>query len=123
MVPHYFNSKENLDYVGPIPDVSYYGVNKMSESERKEFLAGYERRKAVVFDNRRVLETYRQDDVTVLRQACRVFRREFLQISNIDVSLEAITIAALCNKVLRKRFLKPNTIGLNPKGGYTANVK
>ena len=24
---HYFNMKENLDYVGPIPDVSYYGVN------------------------------------------------------------------------------------------------
>jgi len=21
--PHYFNSEENLDYVGPIPDVSY----------------------------------------------------------------------------------------------------
>ena len=26
-----------------------------------------------MFDNRRVLETYGQDDVTVLRQACRVF--------------------------------------------------
>ena len=32
--PHYFNSEENLDYVGPIPDASYYGANVMSKSER-----------------------------------------------------------------------------------------
>jgi hypothetical protein len=32
--PHYFNTEENLDYVGPIPDMSYYGANDMSEGER-----------------------------------------------------------------------------------------
>ena len=74
--PHYFNIEENLDYVGPIPDASYYGANEMSESERRDFLARYEiqKKKGAVFDNRRVLETYCQDDVTVLLQACRVFR-------------------------------------------------
>ena len=76
-----------------------------------------------VFDNRLVLETYCQDDVTVLRQACRVFRREFAQIGNIDVFQESITIASACNKDLRKRFLQPDTIGLIPKGGYTANIR
>ena len=76
-----------------------------------------------VFDNRRVLESYCQDDVTVLRQACRVFRNEFMQIGNIDVFQESITIASACNKVFRKRFLQPDTIGLIPKGGYTANRK
>ena len=30
--PHHFNTKENLDYVRPIPDVSYYRANEMSES-------------------------------------------------------------------------------------------
>ena len=48
MVPHYFNSKENLDYLGPIPDASYYSANEMSESERKEFLDWYEDQKAEV---------------------------------------------------------------------------
>ena len=76
----------------------------MSESERKEFLAWYEGQKAKVFDNRRVLETYSQDDVTVLRQACRVFRREFIQIGNIEVFMEAITVVSACNKVLRNGF-------------------
>jgi len=54
-----------------------------------------------------VLESYCQGDVTVLRQACVVFRREFIKIGHIDVFVESITIASACNKVLRKRFLNP----------------
>ena len=56
----------------------------MGLGEREEFLAWYEARKSRPFHNKQVLETYCQD-VTVLRQACRVFRREFLQIGNIKV--------------------------------------
>ena len=44
------------------------------------------------------------------------------KIGNIDVFLESVTIASACNKVLRKRSLKPKTIGLIPSGGYTVNV-
>ena len=28
--PHYFNTFENLNYVGPIPDMAYYGVDEIS---------------------------------------------------------------------------------------------
>jgi len=121
--PHYFNTEENLHYIGPIPDTKYYGVNEMGEKERQEFLALYDSQKSELFDNRRVLESYCQDDVTVLRQACRVFRLEFMQIGNIVVFLEAITIASAYNKVLHKRFLQPDTIGLIPTGEYTCNNK
>jgi hypothetical protein len=41
---------------------------------------------------------------------------------NIEVFLGSITIASACNGVLRKRFLKPGTIGLIPTGGFTGNV-
>jgi len=119
MVPHYFNTEENLNYVGPIPDISYYGVYEMREDERKEFLVWYESQRSETFDNRHVLESYSQDDVTVLRQVCRVFRREFMQIGHIDVFVESISIASAYNKFLRKRFLKPDTIGLIPMGGYS----
>ena len=118
---HYFNTEENLDYVGPIPDISYYGANENREEEKREFLVWYDSQRSEIFDNRHVLETYCQDDVTVLRQACRVFRREFLHIGNIDVFVEAITIASACNKFLRKRFLKADKTGPIPTGGYTCN--
>jgi hypothetical protein len=40
--PHYFNSMEYLDYVGQIPDLSYYGVIEMNVGERTKFLDWYE---------------------------------------------------------------------------------
>ena len=67
------------------------------------------------------LKKYCHDDVVVLRQACRVFRREFMQIGNIEVFLESIMIASACNEILRKRFLQPEAIGLIPTGGYICN--
>jgi G:T-mismatch repair DNA endonuclease (very short patch repair protein) len=120
--PHYFNTKENLEYVGTIPDIAMFGASDMSERERRDFLEWYEGQKDKEFDNKRVLEQYCQDDVTVLRQACQLFRREFMAIGNIDVFLESVTIASACNKVLRKKFLTPDTIGIIPTGGYTGNA-
>jgi hypothetical protein len=92
--PHYFNTKENLDYVSPIPDISNYGENDMGESERAEFVALYEGQRDRAFENRLVLVIYCQVDVTVLRQACQVFRREIMHIGNIDVFQESVTIAS-----------------------------
>jgi len=37
--PHFFNNAENRDYVGPLPDPSYYGVDDMSIEARDTFLA------------------------------------------------------------------------------------
>jgi hypothetical protein len=75
---HYFNTKANLDYVGPMPDIKYFGADEMSEGERKDFMSWYDEQKVKVFDNRHVLEQYCHDDVTVLRQACQIFRRDFI---------------------------------------------
>jgi len=99
-------------------------VDEMGEEKRQGFLAWHDesqKSEELIFNNRLVLEKYCQDDATVLRQACRVFRREFMHMGNIEVFRESITIASACNKVLRKRFLQPDTIGLIPTGGYTCN--
>ena len=93
-----------MDNVGPIHAASYYGAEEMSHSERSEYLTWYESQKNAVFDNRRILEQYCQDDVTVLRQACQLIRKEFIEIGNIEVFLESFTITSACNKVLRKRL-------------------
>ena len=47
--PHYFNTNTNLNYVGPIPDVAYYGVDEMGVYERGEFMTWYEGRKTDFF--------------------------------------------------------------------------
>jgi len=89
----------------------------MSASERNEFLAWYEGHKDEVFHNRRVLES-----TVRTTRVCRVLRRELIQIVNIYVFLESVTITSAYNKVMRKRFLKSNTIGFIPSGGYSCNV-
>ena len=33
--PYFFNKKTNLFYVGPFPDIAYFGANEMSLSERR----------------------------------------------------------------------------------------
>jgi hypothetical protein len=70
-----------------------------------------------------VLESYFQADVTVLREACRAFRRHFLQIVKVEVLLESMKITPACKKVFRKRFLQPDRIGIIPVGGYIDNRK
>jgi hypothetical protein len=43
--PH-FNTTGNLDYVGELPAVKYYGVEEMGVSERAEFFAGTKNKSA-----------------------------------------------------------------------------
>jgi hypothetical protein len=35
---YYFNTKANLDYVGPLQDMKYFGADEMGEGER-EFMS------------------------------------------------------------------------------------
>jgi hypothetical protein len=112
--PHLFTT-ENMNYVDLTPGVSYYDIDNMQTSERKEFLPWYKTvAKMKVFNNRRMLERYSQADVTVLREACRTFRKHFLHTGNVEVFLESMTIASACNKVFRKKLLPPGGIGLSP---------
>ena len=91
----------------------------MSIRERSEFLEWYEQKRHEVSDNKRSLESYCQSDVTVLRLACKTFSTLFRSIGNIEVFLESLSIASACNKMFRKNFLKPDTIGIIPPVRYT----
>jgi hypothetical protein len=42
--PHFFNTANNLDYVGRYPEPKYYGAD-LSGDERAQFLAWYEEQK------------------------------------------------------------------------------
>ena len=39
--PHYFNTPDNQNYVGPLPDHQYYGTSQMKPNARKRFFEWY----------------------------------------------------------------------------------
>ena len=75
--PHFFNTGENLEYVGAYPEPTYYGADFMSIEERTKCLAWHKEQKDQIFRNKEQLLAYRMDDVNVLRQACCPFRNFF----------------------------------------------
>jgi hypothetical protein len=114
--PHFFNTTENQNYIGKIPDTKYYGVNSMKPKEREEFLEWHKqkRKENYVFDFKKELYEYCNSDVDILRNGCLELRKQFLEIANID-PFRYITIAGTCMAVYRSKFIKTNTIAVVDK--------
>ena len=113
LLPSFFNTDKNLEYLGPYPEPEYYGADFMSADDR----AQYEEQKDKMFHNKEGILAYCIDDVSVLRQACCAFRNLFLKLVKMDPFRQALTISSICNKVFRTMFLKPDT-GYYPERGY-----
>ena len=103
--PHLFNVEAHYDYVGPYPDVRYYGVESMKSEHREEFLAWYETKKTETFNFESELLAYCENDVEILSQACLMFREKLLDISGID-PFNHITIASTTMAVFKENFLE-----------------
>ncbi|KAK5650251.1 hypothetical protein RI129_001280 [Pyrocoelia pectoralis] len=118
--PYLFNTAENQNYVGPLPELKYYSPDDMSTKHRTKFLDWYnqEIQNGVVFRMVEEIINYCVTDVKILLKGCIRFWNIFKSSNYVDPFTEACTIASACNKVFRRRFLKPNTIGLIPVGGY-----
>ena len=37
-IPHFFNTVNNLEYVGPYPEPTFYGTDYMSGDDKPKFL-------------------------------------------------------------------------------------
>ena len=104
--------------MGPYPEPKFYGADYMSSDERAQFLEFHAEQKDKIFCNKQELLAYCMDDVNVLRQACCAFRNLFLKLVKMDPFRQAITISSICNKVFRTMFLKRDSVGIIPRGGY-----
>ena len=122
--PHYFNTRENQNYVGPYPDAQYYGHDFMSEKERAELLEWLSERKNDVFDFRKEMLEYCRSDVDILRQACLKFRELLMTATGKQIEVrnkkgktekkwvgavdpfDSVTIASVCMNVFRTKFLE-----------------
>ncbi|XP_077110682.1 uncharacterized protein LOC143766710 [Ranitomeya variabilis] len=128
--PHFFNTRENQNYVGPIPDVKYYGVEYMSPGEKSEFLEWYEAQVNTTFDFKAELKSYCKQDVEILRHACEIYRERIMQMTQKNVKkyckrqkqtivvsrcvdpFQLITLASVCMAMYRFKFLPKKTIAI-----------
>lgn len=118
--PHSFNTQENKDYVGPMPEMETYGPDTMKTAEREKFVRWYSEMvaKNYEFDFRKEIVHYCKQDVNILRKACLLFRDGFVRQCETCPFAECTTIASTCLRVYRKKYLKENTIGVIPRNGY-----
>ena len=114
--PHLFNTKENQNFVGYMPDNSYYDPDGMSPARKEEFLTWYDEKvsKRYIFNFQEELLSYCQSDVRILKQGCMTFRSQFKEIVNFNPMKECITIASACDVAYRKKWMPADKITVEP---------
>lgn len=117
--PHLFDTDANANYIGKLPAKQFYMPESMSLKAKAVFDKWYDSHSAsYVFDNKKKLIAYCVQDVAMLRKACMKFSTDFWQCTQIDPFLDGVSIASVCSKVFRSKFLEENTIGVIPTSGY-----
>jgi hypothetical protein len=118
--PHLYNTRENAEYCGEIPDEQYFDPEGMMPDVKEKFLQWHreERAKGENWSLKAELVSYCVNDVTILRLACRTFRNLIMKIANLDPFMECITLASVASLTFRRNFLRHNTIGVLPPRGY-----
>ena len=61
---------------------------------------------------------YCKSDVALLKAGCEAFQQEFERQAGFNPMAKCITIASACNLNWRKYHLTPNTIVVEPLGGW-----
>jgi len=74
LFPHYFNRRENQQYIGAYPNPECYEHSYFNVQERADFLKWYETVTNMQFDFQKEILEYCRSDVDILRKACLKFR-------------------------------------------------
>ncbi|KAE9530087.1 hypothetical protein AGLY_011549 [Aphis glycines] len=114
--PHFFNTVENQNYIGILPDKEYYGYETMKTENKQEFEKWYDDKinENYIFNFKEELEAYCNSDVDILRRGSLEIRKQFLEIANID-PFRYTTIAGVCMAIYRSRYLLKDTIAVLDK--------
>jgi hypothetical protein len=113
--PHFFNTAQNQNYVGPYPAAEYYD---MSIANRRAFFAWFEQKKDKVFDFKKKFLDYSISDVDILRRCCAQFKPTLYFLVRVQPFQESITFASTANLAYRRGFMPSNTIAIIPNMGY-----
>ena len=70
------------------------------------------------FELQKELLEYCVSDVTILKEACLQFRKDFMSEAGIDPFISNMTLSQLCMDFFKSKYLKPDTIPIIPPQGY-----
>ena len=118
--PHFFNTPENQQYVGRIPDIEFYDPDGMMPCKKEQLQKWHAEqvRRNVQFNFKQELISYCQSDVQLLKQGCQAFQREFASEAGFNPMAQCFTIASACNLYWRKHHLQPKSIAVEPIRGW-----
>ena len=107
--PHFLNTKQFQNYVGPFPDPSYYGVKHMSRKDREAFMEWHGKQADKVFNFQDEILAYTRSDVNILRETCTKFRELLMDMTaqggkGVDPFAHA-TIASSAMQIVRELLL------------------
>ena len=119
--PHKFTDVDRDDYKGKHPPPEMYNVDAMTVKQREEFFKWYPGEDCV-FEYKKELVEYCQNDVRVLCEGVTAFRNEFIQTTRCD-PFDSITIASASLAVFQTNFLKANTIAIPAPDNYQSQYK
>ncbi len=117
--PHFANTPENANYVGPLPEPRFYGADLMSVGERAKFDAWYTEQVATgaVFDFKTEMARYCKQDVEILTESCLAYRKLMCLETGCD-PFAYLTCASVCNAVYNANHMPPQSIARVPPAGY-----
>ena len=118
--PYLFNTPDHQQYVGRMPDLEFYDPDGMMAKKKDELTRWHadQVRRNVPFHFRQEMIEYCKSDVTLLKAGCEAFQQEFERQAGLNPMVKCITIASACNLYWRKHHLTPDTIAVEPLGGW-----
>ena len=118
--PYLFCTKSNMhSNLSSLPPFSDYIPETMKCEKFDKFKKWYEENKASPFCLKDQLEEYCANDTLILLKALIAMRKILLGITHgYDVLPRSVSIAGIAMSVYKRCFVKDNTIGIIPEGGY-----
>lgn len=109
--PHFFNTAQNMAYVGAIPDPQAFGYDNMSFDEQHKFMEWYDERKMTPWNNCKEIVDYCRADVQLLREGCITFRELVMQSTpHRHDPFQRMTLASSAVDIFRTSFLQENSV-------------
>ena len=122
--PHKFNTEENQNYIGPIPDEDAFFAKNMKPDEYKHFKVWYDGvDKDAPWDFKQEFIKYCDADVVLLAKSVLKFRSLFVNNDQLNIDpFRYTTLASLCMAIYTNRFLPEKTIVGNGANKATSKV-